>query len=86
MNYSTKIIKSEAKKKHCWPYNCRKIRTRKSSLLMFNFCEVFADHAMVTTKKEGTSENMGFRFQTEKRTETIISTFQKKPNGKQRTL
>ena len=45
-----------------------------------------------STKNEGTSENMGVngktvcRFQTEKRTETIISTFQKKPNRKQRTL
>ena len=46
----------------------------------------------ISTKNEGPSENMGFngktvwRFQTEKRTETIISTFQKKANGKQRTL
>ena len=45
-----------------------------------------------STKNEGPSENMGFNgktvwsFQTEKRTETIISTFQKEPNGKQRTL
>ena len=45
-----------------------------------------------STKNEGPSENMGFngktvwRFQTEKRTETMISTFQKKPNGKLRTL
>ena len=64
MNYSTKIIKSEAKKKHCWTYNCRKIRTRKSSLLMFNFCEVFADRAMVTTKNEVPSEKMGFNGET----------------------
>ena len=40
MKYSTKIIGSKAKKKHCWTYNCRKIRNRKSSPLMFNFCEV----------------------------------------------
>ena len=45
-----------------------------------------------STKNEGRYENMGFNgkpvlgFQTEKRTETIFSTFQKKTNGKQRTL
>ena len=45
-----------------------------------------------STNNEGPSENMGFngkpvwRFQTVKRTETIFLTFQKKRNGKQRTL
>ena len=45
-----------------------------------------------STNNEGHSENMDYngkpvwRFQTEKRTETIFSTFQKKPNGKQRAL
>ena len=41
---STKIMKSKSKKKHC----CRKNRSRKSSLLMIIFCEVFAGRAMVT--------------------------------------
>ena len=45
-----------------------------------------------STKNERPFENMDFngkpvwRFQTERRTETIFSTFQKEPNGKQRTL
>ena len=51
-------------KKHWWSYNCQKIRTPKSSLVMFNFCEVFADCAMVTTKNEVPSENMGFNGET----------------------
>ena len=58
------------------------------------FRRIFNSRSLQTksTKIEGPSENMGFngkpvwRFQTVKRTETIFLTFQKKPNGKQRTL
>ena len=41
-------MKSKAKKKHCLTYNCQEIRTRKSSLQIFNFGEVFAGRAIVT--------------------------------------
>ena len=42
------MLKSKAKEKHCWTYNCREIGTRKWTLLMLNFYEVFAGRAMVT--------------------------------------
>ena len=51
MNYSIKIIKSKAKKRHCGTNNCQKIRTRKPNPLMINFCEVFAGRAMLAGLK-----------------------------------
>ena len=51
------MLKSKAKETHCRTYNCREIGTRKSSLLMLNFFEVFAGRAMVTDAGRAISFN-----------------------------
>ena len=62
----------------------------RASIFRLNFNSLSSETK--STKNKGPSENKVFngktvwRFQTEKRTKTIISTFQKKPNGKQRAL